>query len=235
MRDDNSVLKMYQQETKRTFKKHEMLYPEQAELLDWGLGMAGEVGEVVELLKHHIFHGEKLDRMKMTKELGDVFWYLTAIASSLNIQMDNVMLLNVYKLRHRYEQKYTDKDSTMRHTKEKAFEETNEYKMLCQEINIEDPIKEELIKEELIKEDKFNPNYYRTGLIEPIDFIIDQNLNFNLGNVVKYTSRYSGKNGLEDLKKAAWYLDKEIKVQEKREKKSRKNVNRSNNKGEDIT
>ena len=57
-----------------------------------------------------------------------------------------------------------------------------------------------------------HPNHYNQGSIEVIDFIEDWDLNFNLGNAVKYISRapYKGKQ-LEDLQKAAWYIDREIK------------------------
>ena len=59
-----------------------------------------------------------------------------------------------------------------------------------------------------------HPSHYNTGKIEVIDFIEDQGLGFNLGNVVKYTARAGKKNPdktLEDLQKAAFYLDREIK------------------------
>lgn len=58
--------------------------------------------------------------------------------------------------------------------------------------------------------DNINPNHYKQGSIEVIDFILDQKFNYLEGNVVKYVSRYKTKNGLEDLKKAQWYLNKTI-------------------------
>ena len=52
---------------------------------------------------------------------------------------------------------------------------------------------------------------YKTGGIETIDFIEAKQLTYNLGNVVKYVSRADHKgNRLEDLEKAAWYLNREI-------------------------
>ena len=68
-----------------------------------------------------------------------------------------------------------------------------------------------------------HPSHYTTGKIEVIDFIEDKGLNFNLGNVVKYVARAgqkksSGKSmdakALEDLKKAQWYLNREISSRE---------------------
>lgn len=59
------------------------------------------------------------------------------------------------------------------------------------------------------------PAHYTSGSIEPIDFIISHDMNFNRGNVIKYVTR-AGKKGsnveyeIEDLKKAKWYIDREI-------------------------
>ena len=56
-----------------------------------------------------------------------------------------------------------------------------------------------------------HPKHYNKGQIEVIDFIEDQDLNFNRGNVLKYVSRAGMKeNELEDLEKALWYLKREI-------------------------
>lgn len=58
-----------------------------------------------------------------------------------------------------------------------------------------------------------HPNYYKRGGIEAIDAIEAWELGFNLGNVVKYIARAGHKtaDSLQDLKKAAWYLEREIK------------------------
>ena len=66
--------------------------------------------------------------------------------------------------------------------------------------------------------DKINPNYYKRGKFETIDVILDvtQHLDgdeaYLIGNVIKYVSRYDEKNGIEDLEKAKWYLNKLIKL-----------------------
>ena len=60
--------------------------------------------------------------------------------------------------------------------------------------------------------DNINPNHYKQGNIEVIDFIIDQDFNYLEGNVIKYVSRYKFNNGVEDLKKAQWYLKELIDV-----------------------
>lgn len=71
-----------------------------------------------------------------------------------------------------------------------------------------------LVKSSFVKEVKDNvnsPSHYVTGGIETIDYIEAKSLNYNLGNVVKYVSRsdFKGRK-LEDLKKAQWYLNREV-------------------------
>jgi hypothetical protein len=69
-----------------------------------------------------------------------------------------------------------------------------------------------------IKADPVNsPEHYKVGGIETIDFIEAKNLGYNLGNVVKYISRADHKDDkLENLKKAQWYLNREVgKLEEK--------------------
>jgi hypothetical protein len=56
-----------------------------------------------------------------------------------------------------------------------------------------------------------HPKHYTQGKIEVIDFIEDQKLGYKEGNVIKYLCRYKYKNGVEDLKKCRWYLDRLIK------------------------
>lgn len=74
-----------------------------------------------------------------------------------------------------------------------------------------------------VKDNVNSPSHYTTGKIEVIDFIEDKGLNFHLGNVVKYVARCGHKKSagksmefkaLEDLKKARWYLDREISIRE---------------------
>jgi transposase len=61
-----------------------------------------------------------------------------------------------------------------------------------------------------------HPPHYTAGGIETIDFIEAKKLGYNLGNVVKYTTRSDLKGDrLENLKKAQWYLNREIKNEEK--------------------
>jgi hypothetical protein len=64
------------------------------------------------------------------------------------------------------------------------------------------------------KEAVDHPGHYNKG-IETIDYIESWEMDFNQGNVIKYVSRYSMKGGLEDLKKAKWYLERMIDQEER--------------------
>ena len=53
--------------------------------------------------------------------------------------------------------------------------------------------------------------HYSSKSIQPIDYINANNLGFHQGNILKYITRYKDKNGIEDLKKARWYIEDLIK------------------------
>ena len=63
---------------------------------------------------------------------------------------------------------------------------------------------------------KINPSHYQQGDIEVIDFIIDQKMDYLTANIQKYIARWRFKDGLCDLKKARWFLDKLIEQEEGR-------------------
>ncbi len=76
----------------------------------------------------------------------------------------------------------------------------------------DDKVSGDVINKPKIKqEDKQQPPKHYDLTIQPIDYIIANNLNFAEGNIIKYVSRYKQKNGKEDLLKAKYYLDLLIK------------------------
>mgnify|MGYP006410607361 FL=1 len=69
-----------------------------------------------------------------------------------------------------------------------------------------------------MKEKINHPKHYNEGTIEVIDAIVDWDLNFCMGNVIKYVARHKYKESpLSDLKKARWYLDYEIRRLEEKQ------------------
>ena len=71
-------------------------------LLNSLMGLCGESGEAIEILKKHLFHGKELDREHLIKELGDVAWYLAEAATALDMPLDDILERNIEKLRARY-------------------------------------------------------------------------------------------------------------------------------------
>ena len=125
------MLDRYQLEATSTFKDHGTLDAFASRLLNWGIGLGGESGEVMEIIKHHIYSGTELDKMELAKELGDVLWYITAIATTTGIGMEDVAALNLEKLDHRYHTgTYSDADAQNRHARETQFTDTPIYKVL---------------------------------------------------------------------------------------------------------
>ena len=71
-------------------------------LLNGVMGLCGEAGECIEVMKKHMFHGHELDRQKLIDEASDCLWYIAAIASGLSIPMEDIASHNVEKLKKRY-------------------------------------------------------------------------------------------------------------------------------------
>lgn len=71
-------------------------------LLNGVMGLCGEAGETIDLVKKHLHQGHPLDREKLIKELGDVAWYLAETAWALDAPLEEVLQKNIEKLRSRY-------------------------------------------------------------------------------------------------------------------------------------
>ena len=81
----------------------------QEALCNWSLGLSGEVGEVIEHIKKHCFHGKPLDYDEVEKEIGDVLWYVSALCTELGLNLDGVAQKNVDKLSNRYPEGFEKK------------------------------------------------------------------------------------------------------------------------------
>lgn len=78
------------------------------------LGLAGEVGEVCDMVKKHRFQGHDLDENHLIEELGDVAWYLALACSSIDISLEEVLKTNVDKLMKRYPEGFSVERSVHR-------------------------------------------------------------------------------------------------------------------------
>lgn len=71
-------------------------------LINGVMGLCGEAGEAIDVVKKHLAQGHELDRERLIKELGDVAWYLAETTTALNITLEEVLEGNLRKLRARY-------------------------------------------------------------------------------------------------------------------------------------
>lgn len=95
-------------EPDQTYTGHEIM------LIWMALGLAGEAGEVAELIKKAVFHQHGIDRAELIKELGDVCWYIAGLCSVLDVDLSTVMERNIAKLRTRYPEGYSSANSVAR-------------------------------------------------------------------------------------------------------------------------
>lgn len=85
-----------------------------ARLVDAAAGLAEEAGEVLGLVRKHVYMQHDLDRDRLVKELGDALWCLSAVAGAVGVTLDEVAQSNVAKLRARYPDGYSDEASRAR-------------------------------------------------------------------------------------------------------------------------
>lgn len=84
------------------YKTANMSLSDLGQLINGGLGIAGEAGEVADEIKKYAYQGHDLDKEKLKKELGDVLWYVALTASALSIPLSEIATGNIDKLRARY-------------------------------------------------------------------------------------------------------------------------------------
>lgn len=103
----------YQKEAMRSVNP-ESLNDTEKGLSNTGLGITGEAGEVADLIKKHLHHGHELDKSHLAKELGDVAWYLALGATIIGYKLEDILQMNVDKLRKRYPDGFDSQKSQYR-------------------------------------------------------------------------------------------------------------------------
>lgn len=73
-------------------------------LINAVMGLCGESGEAIDIVKKWLAQGHELDREKLAKELGDVAWYLAEAATALDMDLETILRGNLEKLAKRYPQ-----------------------------------------------------------------------------------------------------------------------------------
>lgn len=83
-------------------------------LINGVMGLCGESGEVIDVVKKHLAQGHELDKEKIIKELGDVAWYMAEIATVLDVELEEVFVQNIEKLKKRYPEGFSTEKSINR-------------------------------------------------------------------------------------------------------------------------
>lgn len=81
-------------------------------LINGVMGLCGESGEAIDIVKKHLAQGHELDKEKLIKELGDIAWYLAEMATVLDIELEEVLTRNIEKLKKRYPEGF-DKEKSL--------------------------------------------------------------------------------------------------------------------------
>ena len=83
-------------------------------VLNGVMGLAGESGECIDIMKKHLFQGHELAAATLKDELGDVLWYIAITASGLGLSLEEVANYNIEKLTKRYPQVFAAERSINR-------------------------------------------------------------------------------------------------------------------------
>ena len=109
-----SNTEIFQSEARRSLRDD---LPYEAMCSNMCMGLAGEIGEVIDIMKKHIYQGKELDITDVIEEVGDVLWYIANFCNVNNITMDECMESNIKKLRKRFPNGFTIKDANQRKDK----------------------------------------------------------------------------------------------------------------------
>ena len=83
-------------------------------LINGVMGLCGESGEAIDIVKKWLAQGHELDREKLAKELGDIAWYLAETAWALDIPLEDILRGNIEKLKRRYPEGFSAERSVNR-------------------------------------------------------------------------------------------------------------------------
>ena len=83
-------------------------------LINGVMGLCGESGEAIDIVKKWLAQGHDLDRDKLAKELGDIAWYLAETATALGLDLEDVFAANIEKLKRRYPEGFRSERSIHR-------------------------------------------------------------------------------------------------------------------------
>ncbi len=83
-------------------------------LINSVMGLCGESGEAIDIVKKWLAQGHTLDKQALAKELGDIAWYLAEAATALDIPLEDILRGNLVKLQKRYPEGFRSERSVNR-------------------------------------------------------------------------------------------------------------------------
>lgn len=83
-------------------------------LINSVMGLCGESGEAIDLVKKWLAQGHELDRARLARELGDIAWYLAEAATALDLSLEDILSANIEKLKSRYPEGFDTERSISR-------------------------------------------------------------------------------------------------------------------------
>ena len=83
-------------------------------LINSVMGLCGESGEALDIVKKWLAQGHELDKERLAKELGDIAWYLAEAATALDMPLEQILQANIDKLKKRYPDGFEVKRSLVR-------------------------------------------------------------------------------------------------------------------------
>ena len=83
-------------------------------LINSVMGLCGESGEAIDIVKKWLAQGHELDKERLSKELGDIAWYLAEAATALDLSLEQILQANIDKLKKRYPDGFDFKRSIVR-------------------------------------------------------------------------------------------------------------------------
>ena len=83
-------------------------------LINSVMGLCGESGEAIDIVKKWLAQGHELDKERLAKELGDIAWYLAEAATALDVSLEQILQANIDKLQKRYPDGFDSQRSMVR-------------------------------------------------------------------------------------------------------------------------
>ena len=83
-------------------------------LINSVMGLCGESGEAIDIVKKWLAQGHELDKARLAKELGDIAWYLAEAATALDMDLEEILQANIEKLKKRYPEGFSSENSRNR-------------------------------------------------------------------------------------------------------------------------